>query len=92
MGCDLVVVTWLDSRQSSGGWKWLSELEERDPIECQSVGWLIQDGDDAKVLAQSMAPDGDDMQYAGDKIIPSRAVLKIERLTEVRPSAREAAE
>lgn len=88
----LVIVTWEDSRQSEGKWQWLSDFKPREPVTVQSVGWLIQDDADAKVLAQSLAPDGDDVQAAGLKTIPTRCVVKIERLTEVEDEAREVAE
>lgn len=89
----LVIITWLDSRQADGAWQWLSKYKLCGPYECQSVGWLLQDDDKAKVLAQSMAADGDDVQCAGRKVIPSCAVVKIETLTEVdEPEQMEAAE
>lgn len=92
--CKLVLITWEDSRQSDGSWQWLSSFATREPVMVHSVGWLIQDGADAKVLAQSLAPDGDDVQAAGLKTIPTRCVTKIDRLAEVDDAdeAREAAE
>lgn len=76
-------MTWEDSRQTDGAWTWLSGYKPRDPVVVQSVGWLIQDDEAVKVLAQSMAEDGDDVQAAGIKVIPTRCVVKIERLAEV---------
>ena len=80
--CPLVMVTWLDSRQTDGAWQWISQFEKMVPVEVVSVGWLIQDDDQLKVLAQSMAPDGDNVQTAGRKAIPTNCVTKIETLIE----------
>lgn len=88
----LVIVTWEDSRQTDGAWQWLSAYKPREPVTVQSVGWLIQDDEQSKVLAQSLAPDDDDVQAAGVKTIPTRCVLKIERLAEVEDEQREAVE
>ena len=80
--CRLVMITWLDSRQSEGSWKWLSDYAPMKPVEVVSVGWLIQDDGEVKVLAQSLAPDGDNVQSAGRKAIPTCCVMKIETLEE----------
>ena len=84
--CPLVMITWLDSRQTDGAWQWLSKFEKLTPVEVVSVGWLIQDDAQVKVLAQSMAPDGDNnMQTAGRKAVPTNCVVKIEPLIESAP-------
>lgn len=80
--CRLVMVTWLDSRQTNGSWQWISNYEKMTPVEVVSVGWLIQDDETVKVLAQSMAADGDDMQTSGRKAIPTCCVQKIENVAE----------
>lgn len=99
------MVTWVDSRQSDGKWSWLSAYSAREPVTVYSVGWMVQDDAEVKVLVQSLAPDGDDVQAAGLKAIPTRSVVKIEHLDNAdddagnvvveavgRPSEREAAE
>jgi hypothetical protein len=65
--CPLVMVEWVDSRQPSAGWQWLSKYEPGTACDCASVGWLIHDGDDVKALAPNMADlgDSDDMQDVG---------------------------
>lgn len=100
-----MMITWMDSRQADGKWWWLSDYSAPEPVTAHSVGWMVQDDADAKVLAQSRAPDGDDAQVAGLKVIPTRSVVKIEHLVNAnddagnvmvetvgRPSEREAAE
>lgn len=81
--CPLVIISWEDSIQASGGWQFLSDFEPLKPMSVTSVGWLIQDGADCKVLAQSLAHvDGESVQSAGRKVIPTRCVLSIEHLEE----------
>lgn len=82
--CPLVIISWVDSCQSEGAWQFLSDFSAQKPMEVTSVGWLIQDDDVCKVLAQSLAHrTDDDVQSAGRKVIPSKCVVKIERLSEV---------
>jgi hypothetical protein len=50
------------------------------PVRAASVGWLIQD-DDVKVIAQSLAHDGDDKQTSGRKAIPACCVQSIQDLS-----------
>jgi hypothetical protein len=77
----LVMITWLDSRQPNGSWQWLSEFEKMEPVRAASVGWLIQDDADVKVIAQSLANDGDDKQTSGRKAIPACCVQSIQDLS-----------
>lgn len=83
--CPLVIIRWLDSRQPSGQWRYLSSLPEARPVEVATVGWLVRDTMDVKVVCQSV---GDlefpeNAQASGIMTIPTRCVLSIERLTEV---------
>ena len=91
--CPLVIVTWVDSAQATPGWEFVSDYRPRAPIRCASVGWLMQDDDEAVVLAQSCG-DIDEVygaQAAGLKTIPKVAVSGIQHLTEIEEVA-EAAE
>lgn len=84
MAPDLVRIEWVDSGQPIPGWQWLSELGERRPHKCVSVGFLVQDDEQTKVLAPNLgASNGDDEwdQASGLFTIPTAAVTKIERLT-----------
>ena len=82
--CPLVMVEWVDSRQPEPGWRWLSSFKPMAVCDCASVGWLIHDGDDVKVLAPNMADlgDRDDMQASGVIQIPTPAIRRIVRLDE----------
>lgn len=55
----LVLIEWLDSGQPMPSWQWLEQIEPRRPHLCVSVGFLVQDGGEAKVLAPNLgASDG----------------------------------
>jgi len=83
----LVLIEWADSRQPTSAWERISEKPERDYCKCQSVGWLLQDDAEVKVLAANVADTGDEMQATGVITIPSVAVLAIKPLTSDAPSA-----
>ncbi len=82
--CPLVIIRWLDSRQPSGQWRYLSALPEARPVEVATVGWLVKDTAEVKVVCQNVG----DLEYpekaqaSGIMTIPTRSVLSIERLTE----------
>ncbi len=83
--CPLVIIRWLDSRQPCGQWRYLSALPESKPVEVATVGWLVKDTDDVKVVCQNVGDLGapEKAQASGIMTIPARCVLSIEKLTEV---------
>ena len=86
--CRLVLIRWEDSRQPLSGWQHLSELDVPKTCECATVGWLLKDEPDRKVVAQSIGGIGDnddseDAQAGGIMVIPTRCVLSVEELEEV---------
>lgn len=85
--CPLVLITWEDSRQPRGAWVYISDLEQPRPVRCVTVGWLLKNEPDAKVVAQSMGDveNDDDMQAGGVMVIPARCILSIDLLEEVGP-------
>jgi hypothetical protein len=82
--CPLVLIRWLDSRQPSGQWRYLADLPEARPVEVASVGWLVRDTADVKVVCQNVGDldNPDKAQASGIMTIPARCVLSIERLVE----------
>ncbi len=79
----LVLIEWLDSRQPVPTWQWLEHIEPRRPHLCVSVGFLMQDDADAKVLAPNLgASNGssDWDQASGVITIPASAVQRMVRL------------
>jgi hypothetical protein len=83
--CPLVIIRWQDSAQPIPAWRHLSQLPRTRAIECATVGWLLKDTDDVKVLCQSVGDldDPHNAQASGIMTIPARCVISIERLTEV---------
>ncbi len=82
--CRLVIIRWQDSRQPCGQWRYLSSLPEQKPVEVASVGWLIKDTDEIKVLCQNIGDlaSPENAQASGIMTIPTRCVLSIETLSE----------
>lgn len=81
---DLVLIEWVDSGQPIPGWQWLSELEKRRAHKCVSVGFLVQDDEQIKVLAPNLgSSSGDDEwdQASGLFTIRTVSITRIERLT-----------
>lgn len=73
----LLLIEWLDSSQAEG-WLFIDEDEHvNDPLNCISVGWLIQESDEALSITSSLAEmvDGDPLQVNGILTIPKCCVL-----------------
>jgi hypothetical protein len=82
--CPLVIIRWQDSAQPLPSWQYLSALPQTRAIECATVGWLLKDDDDLKVICQSVGDFGSpkNAQASGIMTIPARCILSIERLVE----------
>ena len=83
--CPLVLVRWLDSRQPIPSWRLLlSDIERSRPVECATVGWLIEDTAEVKTVCQSVGDicDPNNAQASGVMTIPARCVISVERLVE----------
>lgn len=78
----LVLIEWKDSRQPTGAWQRVGEIGKLEYCDCVSVGWLIQDDADVKVLAANVADINEDMQATGVITIPAAAVHAIKSLIE----------
>lgn len=85
----LVLVEWMDSRRPDAGWKHLGDAQDWTAVKCASVGWLVADDKEKKVLAPNMADidDASNMQLAGEIVIPTSCVLSVKRLTETTSSS-----
>lgn len=79
----LVLVEWEDSH-ADGAWHTLNGGVEDRALVCRSVGWLVLDGNRAKVVAPHVneAEPGVVLQGCGVMTIPTRAVLRIVDLTQ----------
>lgn len=76
-----MLIEWEDSVQPIRAWLHLDDLGAHEVMRCQSVGYLIYDGDDVKALAPNVAELGtDDAQASGIIRIPTRCVTKLRLL------------
>lgn len=84
MSADLVLIEWLDSRQPNGSWKHLANPPEWEAVKCASVGWLLADDAQKKVLAPNMGDidDASNLQLSGEIVIPTSCVIAVKRLRE----------
>jgi hypothetical protein len=85
--CSLVLIRWEDSRQPCGQWRYLAALPEAKPVEVASVGWLVKDTPEAKILCQNIGDLGhpEKAQASGIMTIPTRCVLTVSVLAELPP-------
>jgi hypothetical protein len=76
----LVLVEWLDSH-AGRGWQSVEQLERAaEPLYCRSVGWLVSERKDCKILVPHIAGEknGDAILLGcGDLTIPTRAIVKL---------------
>jgi hypothetical protein len=80
----LVLVEWEDSNAVEGTWHQIDgDIEDRAVV-CRSAGWLILDGERAKVIAPHIheRESGVALEGCGIMTIPTRAVLRITDLAQ----------
>jgi hypothetical protein len=83
MDRDIILIEWVDSH-SGKGWETLDKLKEKaEPLYCRSVGWLITETEECKVIVPHIAGEenGDIVfQGCGDMVIPTKAIVKVKLL------------
>jgi len=76
----LVLIEWLDSH-SGRGWQDVERLERAaEPLHCRSVGWLLVDGKNCKVIVPHISGEKNGntiLQGCGDLTIPTAAITKL---------------
>jgi hypothetical protein len=74
----LVLIDWVDSYGCSPSWQTLEPINPALMV-CHSVGWLVHDGDDCKVIVPHLADSEPTThrQGCGDMTIPTKAILRI---------------
>ena len=78
----LVLIEWMDSFGCSSQWQQIEDCKPQ-ALRCKSVGWLIYDGDDCKLVVPHISdPEHESarMQGCGDMTIPTKAVISIQEL------------
>lgn len=71
---------WLDSFGCSATWQQLAVDKGCAPMVCRSVGWLLHDAPDCKVVVPHITTAIDPPQGCGDMTIPSAAIVRLEDL------------
>ncbi len=76
------MIEWVDSSRLGDGWRMLDEIEAPEPHRCISVGFVIKESKDAKVVAPHLADvrSDDNKQAYGGIMIPTRAIVREKRL------------
>ena len=69
----LVLIEWLDSKGIVNEWEYTDEIKPLKPVNCISVGFLIDDNKEYKTIVQSIG----DSQILGRMTIPSCSITKI---------------
>jgi hypothetical protein len=72
----IVFIEWLDSKGITNQWEYWDELESLKPDRCYSVGFLIEETDQCKTIAQSIS----ETQVIGRMAIPCCAIQNIEEI------------
>lgn len=82
--CPLVMIEWEDSAQPIPSWRFLADFEAPGTIRCVSVGWMIRDDKQMKVVAPNMGGvnTSGSLQVSGMIQIPTSCVLQITHLDE----------
>jgi len=80
---EIVLVEWVDSH-SGRGWQTIDQLEGvAKPLYCKSVGWLIKETKQCKVIVPHIAGEKNTdimLQGCGDLTIPTKAIIQIKRI------------
>lgn len=77
----LVWIEWIDSQSLATEWKFEGESDKTEACICESVGWLLKDTKDVKVLAGSIGIlRSGNYEYMPHIAIPTVAVRKIKKL------------
>lgn len=76
----LVLIEWIDSH-SGRGWNRVDELIDKcEPLLCRSVGWLVAETKDAKIIAPHLSGEDNEgihIYASGDMTIPTKAIRKM---------------
>ncbi len=67
-----VEIEWIDSKSGPDGWERWDDLDSLEPVKCKTVGYLVENTDEYKILASAISEN----QVLGRIAIPSVCVLK----------------
>lgn len=72
----LVLIEWLDSKGITYQWEYLDEIEPLKADRCLSAGFLIEDTEEYKTIAQSLS----ETQVIGRTSIPNCSIKSIKEI------------
>ena len=78
MDYKLVLIEWLDSKGITTQWEYLDEIEPLKPDRCFSVGFLIEETNEYKTIAQSVS----ETQIIGRTTIPCCSIQALKEVEE----------
>lgn len=84
----LVLVTWVDSVQQEPEWRHITDLPELYVVSCMSVGWFLNENQDAIMLAANVGDLSrkDKSQASGFMRIAKKSIIKIYNLDVKHPT------
>lgn len=69
------LITWLDASGGTGSWEHIENFQEKGPIHCQSVGFVVHETDEYVTIVQNL--DGEEETKAcHHMVIPQMYVKK----------------
>ena len=81
----LVYIAWVDSFGAGHSWASLDDVKDVRHV-CYSVGWLVADGENVKVLVPHISPEHSDIgaenSGCGDMAIPCSAIIDLRVIAE----------
>jgi hypothetical protein len=86
----LVLIEWIDAFGCASEWAELTDIPP-DTLKCQSVGWLLHDTPECKVIVPHLSDPRHEhakQQGCGDMTIPASAIRKIVDLCPQKPRPR----
>lgn len=69
----MIEIKWIDSNAAEAVWENADDLESLKPVQCHSVGYLVEDNKDYKTLVHSMSHN----QVLGRITIPIGSIISI---------------
>ncbi len=71
-----VEIEWIDSKSGPNEWEYREDLEPLRPIQCKTMGFLLEDTPEYKTIAQTIS----DSQIHGRITIPTACILNVNNL------------
>jgi hypothetical protein len=77
----IVRIEWLDSAQPVASWEFLRDVPAPKAHRCCTVGHLIHDGEEAKVVALSLGRNASSEEWdqaGGTMVIPACSIIRMD--------------